>query len=248
MKNTNKLVALILTVLMLAGSTVAYAGTYVSDPVSPNISKPATQEQPVAEATPAPEAGEVTPPAEEVVEEQPAEEAPQTEAVVKTESENGSVNIRAAASTDAEIIGQLSSNDRVVVLGVEGDWTKIRANDVVGYVFSSYLQASEPELTPAPEETPVPEEVPAEEAPERSATIQVGASGAVHYGDSITLTAVLSGYEGVNYTIAWQVRDAGGSWNDISGASGLNYSFELSPENLDDEWRVLVTAEDTVAA
>jgi hypothetical protein len=55
MKNTSKLVALILTVLMLAGSTVAYAGTYVSDPVSPNISKPTAEVQPGAEATPAPE-------------------------------------------------------------------------------------------------------------------------------------------------------------------------------------------------
>ena len=243
MKNT-KLVALILTVLMLAGSTVAYAGTYVSDPVSPSISKPAAQEQPEATTTPAPEVGETPAPSEEP----PVGEAPETEAVVTTESENGKVNIRAAASMDADIIGQLSSNDRVTVLGVEGDWTKVRVDGVVGYVFSSYLRASEPALTPAPEETPVPEDVPAEEAPERSATILVGASGAVHYGDSITLTAVLSGYEGVNYTITWQVRDAGGAWNDISGASGLNYSFELSPESMDDEWRVLVTAEDTVAA
>jgi uncharacterized protein YgiM (DUF1202 family) len=136
---------------LMLPSTVAYAGTYVSDPVSPNISKPTAEAEP--EATPAPEA-EVTPAPEtggEVApEELPAEETPEIEAVVTTESDNGSVNIRAAASMDAEVIGQLNSNDRVVVLSVEGEWTKIRANGVVGYVYSSYLKVSEPEVTPAP--------------------------------------------------------------------------------------------------
>jgi hypothetical protein len=206
MKNTNKLVALILTVLMLVGSTVAYADTYASDPVSPNISISTMEEQPEAEptstpeaseqiapteatvevqpeteatpapeagevttteepvkeqlepeATPAPEAGEVAAPAEENEVEQPTQEAPETEAAVTTESENDTVDIHAAASTDAEIIGQLSSNDRVVMLGVEGDWTKIRANGVVGYVFSKNLQVSAPEAMLTPEEsTPSP--------------------------------------------------------------------------------------------
>lgn len=226
MKNTNKLVALFLTVLMLAGSTVAYAGTYVSDPVSPNISKPATEEQPEAEATLAPEAGEETaPPAEEPVEEQSAE------AVVKTESENGSVNIRAAASTDAEIIGQLSSNDRVVVLGVEGDWTKVRANGVVGYVFSKYLQVSEPEPTTKPEETVAPEVTP---APDRSIRIQASrdGSGDLATGDKIVLTATLSGYEGLDYQIQWQTSESSsGAWSDIPGAHGATYTIELNEDN-----------------
>ena len=174
MKPMNKLVALILALLMLAGSTVAYAGTYVSDPISPNITNPSAQEQPEAEATPAPEAeatpapeAEATPTPEASVEpaleEQPVEEAPEPEAVVTTESEDGRVNIRAAASLDAEIIGYLNRNDRVVMLGVEGDWTRIRANGVVGYIYSKYLQIAEPEPTIVPEETLAPEE--AEQAP-----------------------------------------------------------------------------------
>ena len=227
MKNMNILVALILTVLMLAGSTVAYAGTYVSDPVSPSISKPAVQEQPEAAATPAPEVSETPAPSEEL----PVEGVPETEAVVTTESENGTVNIRAAASLDAEIIGQLSSNDRVAVLGVEGDWTKVRADGVVGYIFSKYLQVNVPESASEAGETVEPVAAPASD---RSIRIQAkrDGSGDLAIGDKIVLTATLSGYEGLDYEIQWQTTDSSsGAWSDIPGANGITYTIELNEEN-----------------
>ena len=224
MKNTNKLVALILTVLMLAGSTVAYAGTYVSDPVSPSISKPAAQEQPEAAATPAPEVGETPAPSEEP----PVGEAPETEAVVTTESENGTVNIRAAASMDADIIGQLSSNDRVTVLGIEGDWTKIQANGVVGYVYSKYLSLPEPE-----------EQNEVSSAVEQRINITANRDlGSLVPGDVLTLSAELIGFEGVDYALNWQVTRDGGDWEDIAGATGTTLTIDITEAHNGCSWRL----------
>lgn len=297
MKNTNKLVALILAVLMLVGSTVAYASDTVSDLVSPNISIPAmeeqpeseatpapqagdeiapaevtveeqpvaaatpapeaggetdpanvtVEEQPVAEATPAPEAGEETDPANVTVDEQPVAEAtpalegtapaevtvneqPVAEATPTPEqtapavvvveeqpvatpapeigetptptvtTESGAIDIRAAASADAEIIGQLSGNDHVVVLSVEGDWTKIRANGVEGYVFSKQLQVTASGATPVPVETVAPEEsVPFASQYQRN---ELGELILDEQGNPISLTPI----EGAQY-----LRDAEGN-------------------------------------
>lgn len=222
MKNTYKLVALILTLLMLAGPAVAYAGTYVSDPVSPSISKPSAQEQqPEAEATPAPEASE-----EPAVEEQPAGEAPETEAVVATESEDGRVNIRAAASADAEIIGHLNRNDRVKVLAVEGDWTKIRADGIVGYVFSKYLQADAPETMPA--------------TIKREVRISTTLGSVVNVGDPVTMNCELIGFDGLTVRLQWQ-QNTGAGWRDVAGANGLSFSYIASEETVNSQWRVQVT-------
>jgi hypothetical protein len=49
------------------------------------------------------------------------------------------VRFRAAASTDAEVFYTLTVGTKVEILGVEGDWSKIRFENQTGYVWSAYL-------------------------------------------------------------------------------------------------------------
>jgi uncharacterized protein YgiM (DUF1202 family) len=224
MKNTNKLVALILALLLLVGSTAAFASTYVSDPISPSISNSSEgEDQPVVEATPEPLTS-----VEPAQTEQPAEVVQETEAVVTTDDENGNVNIRAAASADAEIIGQLTSNMRVSVLGVEGDWTKIRADSIVGYVYSKFLQVSAPEATPAPVEI------------KREVRITTTLGSVVNVGDPVTMNSELVGFDGLNVHLQWQ-QNTGFGWRDVSGANGPSFSYVASEETVNSQWRVSVT-------
>lgn len=49
------------------------------------------------------------------------------------------VNLRQSASSDSEIVGQLSQNEEVEILENLGDWCKVKANDTEGYVKTSLL-------------------------------------------------------------------------------------------------------------
>ena len=48
------------------------------------------------------------------------------------------LNVRAGASTDAEIVGKMFAGSAATVLGREGEWVKIQSGDVCGYVHSDY--------------------------------------------------------------------------------------------------------------
>ena len=52
---------------------------------------------------------------------------------------DGNLNVRKAASTDAEIVGKMPNNAGCEILGVEGEWTHIRSGKVEGFVKSEYL-------------------------------------------------------------------------------------------------------------
>jgi len=233
MKKTNKLVALIVAVMLLFSATTAFAVTYVSDPVSPSIANPgggeALPETP-EEALPTEEPGadpeETSAPDETATPEEPAE----VEAVVRTENAGSSVNIRAAASMDAEIIGKLTSGMRVVVLGTEGDWTKIRADGLVGYVYSNYISFPQPETEEATEVAPAVEQV-----------IRIASNldtGSLKPGDVLTLSAELIGFDGLDYSLNWQVKRPGGDWEDISGATGTTLTIEITEAHNGCSWRL----------
>jgi len=238
-KKMNKLAALILALLMLVSATTAFAGTYVSDPVSPTISKPDDGgQQPELEATPAPEGEAVLEPTPAPEGEQIAEETPapqEIEATVQTESEGGSVNIRAAASTDSEILGQLDNSARVTVLGVEGDWAIIRADSITGYVFSKYLALSMPEETSVIEETAVPEEtsVPVEVEQPDGETVTITTSG------STDLRVTPDGMSEIILTIPGgtelSVLAVEGDWLKVSFEGEVGYIFSPSQPNGDEQ-------------
>ena len=60
----------------------------------------------------------------------------------------------------------------------------------------------------------------------------------LHEGDPITLTAVVTGYEG-EVDLQWQMAD-GGLWRDVSGATGVTYSFLATGATVNLSWRVSV--------
>lgn len=83
-----------------------------------------------------------------------------------------------------------------------------------------------------------------EQFPNRSIHIYAMFDGDyLNIGDSVTLIAVLNGYEGLVYHYQWQVASAGG-WSDISGAQDSAYAFKLTEENASSQWRIVVTITD----
>ncbi len=48
------------------------------------------------------------------------------------------LNVRAAASTDSDIVGKMFAGSAATVLAREGEWVKIQSGDVQGYVHSDY--------------------------------------------------------------------------------------------------------------
>jgi membrane-bound ClpP family serine protease len=50
------------------------------------------------------------------------------------------LNIRSGPSSETEMVGTLHKNDRVELLDTSGQWWKIKAGDLEGYVNSAYLR------------------------------------------------------------------------------------------------------------
>ena len=99
------------------------------------------------------------------------------------------------------------------------------------------------ETEPAPDEEPsVPEGDAPVLNPDRSISIQMAWEGeALHYGDEITLTAVLNGYDNAVYTLQWQTSKDNETWADVEGATEASYTTVVTKENALDAWRVVVT-------
>lgn len=96
----------------------------------------------------------------------------------------------------------------------------------------------------APEGAKKLSEIVDEQFPNRSIHIYAMFDGDyLNIGDSVTLIAVLNGYEGLVYHYQWQVASAGG-WSDISGAQDSAYVFKLTEENASSQWRIVVTITD----
>lgn len=56
---------------------------------------------------------------------------------------DGYLNVRAQPTTQSQILARLNNGpDGAELLGVEGKWSKVRVNGVVGYVSSNYLQST----------------------------------------------------------------------------------------------------------
>lgn len=53
------------------------------------------------------------------------------------------LNVRESAGEDGKLIGKMNKNAGCEILGVEGEWTKIKSGKVEGYVKSEYLYTGE---------------------------------------------------------------------------------------------------------
>jgi len=59
-------------------------------------------------------------------------------------------------------------------------------------------------------------------------------------GEEIRLTSILTGFEGLTYSLQWQYNDGEG-WKNIEGATEDTYTFIVDDNNIGYEWRLMVT-------
>lgn len=95
-----------------------------------------------------------------------------------------------------------------------------------------------------PEEGDLPEEDAEPEIPEIDfSTLSVAISAesdVVELGGDMVLTAVLTGFEDLNYTLQWQFSADNANWADVDGATGSTLRVQMNEENRDYFWRVSV--------
>lgn len=91
-------------------------------------------------------------------------------------------------------------------------------------------------------EEPVVEDAIEEESQiERSVSIRASCPDEIYFGDTITLYAVLEGYDNVEYIIQWQTSKDESNWHDMSGANSEQCSITITEDNCTDYFRVAVT-------
>lgn len=95
------------------------------------------------------------------------------------------------------------------------------------------------EATAEPTETPVATEIPVV----RNVIIRMDVPDNLQYGDTITLSAELIGYDDVQVSLQWQYTKDGETWVDAtgSGSNALVYSFQVDEETAGTSWRLAVT-------
>ena len=98
-----------------------------------------------------------------------------------------------------------------------------------------------------PEEGELPEEDAEPEIPEipeidfSTLSVAISAeSDVVELGDDMVLTAILTGFEDLNYTLQWQFSTDNANWANVDGATGSTLRMQMNEENRDYFWRVSV--------
>ena len=98
-----------------------------------------------------------------------------------------------------------------------------------------------------PEEGELPEEDAEPEIPEipeidfSTLSVAISAeSDVVELGRDMVLTAILTGFEDLNYTLQWQFSADNANWADVDGATGSTLRVQMNEENRDYFWRVSV--------
>ena len=59
-------------------------------------------------------------------------------------------------------------------------------------------------------------------------------------GDDVTLSAKITGLDGVEYSVTWQYQ-SGGQWHNASGSHGNTYRYTLSEKNANYNWRLALS-------
>ena len=80
--------------------------------------------------------------------------------------------------------------------------------------------------------------------PNRRIDIYVTWNGEKAFGTSITMSAVLVGYDQVAYRLQWQTSHDADSWADIPAANGAQFTTVMTEDNYLDYWRVIVIMEE----
>ncbi len=234
--------------MQTAAPATATPAPVVSEAPAPATALPATAVP--ATATPAPVETEAPAPATEapvIATRAPAgnnQPAMATEAPAPTEApaEKQGVQIKVNADTDMRleangmsvIIHTIPVGTAVTVLGIEGDWAKVDADGVIGYIYKDSINEWD-QLKPKTDE----DEKPGEDECPIKVTIFTSRRAVMEPGETVTLTSKIEGSEGYEIKLQWQ-WDRGNGFEDVPGANEDHYSFEASIETLSYSWQLVV--------
>ena len=190
----------------------------------PAVEEPAAEEpaaeEPAVEEPAAEEPAAEEPAAEEPVAEEPAVEEPAAEEPAAEEPavEEPATEEPVAEEPAAEEPAPLAEKMEIPAGESEGE---AHLNETIGIPIQEILDT---------------------QFPNRKITIYASWEdmSRLEIGDTITLTAVLSGYEGLAYGLRWQVAANGGDFQDVSGATDTTHSFILDEQNYYWTWRIAV--------
>lgn len=74
----------------------------------------------------------------------------------------------------------------------------------------------------------------------RSVRVEASYIAAVDAETEVTLSAILTGFDGVQVQLQWQSSVNGIDWRDVPGAKETSYTYELTEQNREVAWRVVV--------
>ena len=176
----------------------------------------------------------------------------------------GNAEVHAAPDPDSPVVFTVPNGAAIKVFSTEGDWAKVEAHGFSGYLHRDHVRGvafAQPAATPVPEQ---PENITENDLPdnarllgviqdklsaERSVSVYASYDGEyVTFGDTVTLYAVLHGYEDTVYTLQWQSSPDNASWADISGAVSASYAVTVTEANYTDYYRVAVTINGVIVA
>lgn len=158
-----------------------------------------------------------------------------------------SVNVRKDASGLSEIIDVIAKDTPVVVYEFAGDWAKISAGGVSGYIYSRDLsklenvmyQPKDDENDAEEDEKSDPVTLPVKPENEKKVVIFTSRKSVLTPGETIYLTSELIGFDGYEIMYQWQ-RNTGNGFEDIEGANEDTYAYEATIESLSYDWRLMV--------
>ena len=149
-------------------------------------------------------------------------ELPEGDGPTVTETEDGTV-IDMGETAEEPVEGEEANADKI-----EED----------GELDEDFTLPEEGEL-PAEDAEPEIPEIPEIDFSTLSVAISAE-SDVVELGGDMVLTAVLTGFEDLNYTLQWQFSTDNENWADVDGATGSTLRVQMNEENRDYFWRVSV--------
>ena len=206
------------------------------EPVEEPVEEPAEEptEAPVEVPTEAPAEEPVEEPVEEPTEE-PAEEidlAGLRQIIVVLREGETSLKLYAEANTGSEVLATIGAGEMLYVQNIEAEWSYAVYGEVEGYVLTEKIALFNETATPEEEEIIRTVNV----------SSNVASDAAVYAGTEIVLSAKLTGFENVAYTLQWQYTpDGGETICDVPGANDAQYAFIIDDSNAHYLWRVSVT-------
>ena len=161
--------------------------------------------------------------------ETPDEEAEPEEEDREVILAKGDTDLRLRNDGLSEIITTVASGTELTVLAVDGDWIRVEAGGVEGWVYKGSAEGLVSE-EPEEEKAYKPKKV----------TIFTSRRMQMSPGDPITLSSVLEGFEdcaAIKYQ--WEC-DKGDGFKPVDGGSGETYTFPASVESLSWGWHLRV--------